>query len=53
MVAIEGTGGDLILEFDGGLSRDEADHAACTLVHKRYHRIEEPTKSNGNRRNER
>jgi Protein of unknown function (DUF3631) len=25
-----------IMEFDGGLSRDEAEHAACTLVSMRY-----------------
>jgi putative DNA primase/helicase len=26
-----------ILEYDGGLSRDQAEHAACTLVSRRYH----------------
>jgi len=25
-----------IMEFDGGLSRDEAEHIACTLVSMRY-----------------
>ena len=47
MVAIEERA--VILEPDG-LKRDEVEHAACTLVSKCYHRIEEPTKSNGTQR---
>ena len=41
-----------ILEFEGGLSRNEAEQAAYTLLSMSDRSDCEPTKSNGNQRNE-